>query len=394
MSYGINIIENDTTPTVVVGRNIDQVIVVATGAGSTITKLSPGSVISKSTNTFSSIPEAEIKYINALLGVGYAVLLVGYSSDNKESLVKDLCNKYVYDPRFVVSTITPQSGTSSGTYDSATLELYNFMAQISTARQDVVALMDQPTSATYEYSMSTLVNALKSSTLTDAASIIWSQVAGFIGSPKVVLPSGLTEEVPASISYLIGHARATTMLGYPYAPIAGVQASPYLAISGVTTEVPGVVADKVQNEDSISTNPIVSLGRYGYTIFGNSTAMASTDTPSVLSQLSARLVVNYVKKAIHDICTQLSFSTNPSWVWAQFDMRLSEVLDGVVANNGLYSYDINIIQTEEMAISGKLDANVELGIQRAVSKFDIGVVLSDEDLEITESTSSSEGGSN
>ena len=182
--------------------------------------------------------------------------------------------------------------------------------------------------------------------------------------------------LPPSIAYL--EAVATAQRTY----------SPWYAVAGPTRgALPNVSETAVQLGQGVSENlndalinPISKYRNYGYVINGNN-ILNSAATSRTYSQLSVRMAINAAVSSIFSICQSLTFQPNTSVLWAEFTGRVTQVLDGIKATEGITKYEVTMDDTTMTAAdrnNGRVRGVVKIWPTLAAEEFVIDFEIANE----------------
>lgn len=182
--------------------------------------------------------------------------------------------------------------------------------------------------------------------------------------------------LPPSIAYL--EAVATAQRTY----------SPWYAVAGPTRgALPNVSETAVQLGQGVSENlndalinPISKYRNYGYVINGNN-ILNSAATSRTYSQLSVRMAINAAVSSIFSICQSLTFQPNTSVLWAEFTGRVTQVLDGMKATEGITRYEVTMDDTTMTAAdrnNGRVRGVVKIWPALAAEEFVIDFEIANE----------------
>lgn len=199
------------------------------------------------------------------------------------------------------------------------------------------------------------------------------------------------KNMPGSFAYLMSLANA-------------VQTSPnWLAIAGVNRGViPGAsalatnermtraIADSYMvnaelvddTKYSLFINPITAVRPYGLTVWGNRTlATTAAQTEKALYFLNMRSLIAEIKKRCYKAAEQLMFEQNSDVLWINFKAKIIPLLDEMASSYGISGYKI----IKEPADSKtQLKSTIKVFPIYAVEDFDITVMLTDEEVTVSE----------
>lgn len=194
--------------------------------------------------------------------------------------------------------------------------------------------------------------------------------------------------MPGSFGYLLSLANSITTYDSPdYYAIAGVVRGLVPHFNSSVIDVTGAEAEAVQDRerDHISINPIVNVQGYGHCIWGNRSLYPNISTAShpdgdlaASSFLNIRVMAADVKKVVYAACKKYTFETNSTELWLKFKSEVEPLLDQMIADNALVSYEMIKQSTTERAT---LSVYIKLVTQYAVEDFDITIGLTDSTVE-------------
>ena len=211
---------------------------------------------------------------------------------------------------------------------------------------------------------------------------------GAMFTPWCNCTNGLT--MPGSYVYL--STLAVSIKANPsWMNVAGVSRGLATIVSSLNTDQPltNRIAESYQygygyDEEPMSCiNAITFIRPYGYTIWGDRTLLNySVNTKGfALSFLHLRNLVSEVKKVAYVSSQQVMFEVNNDILWTKFKSLLAPTLDSMVSANGLVQYKLVKVTPSDKT---KLKCQIILRPTYNVESVNINVVLTDEDLEVTE----------
>lgn len=182
--------------------------------------------------------------------------------------------------------------------------------------------------------------------------------------------------LPPSIAYL--EAVATSQRTYsPWYAVAG----PVRGALPNVVEVAEVLGQGVsENINDAFLNPISKYRNYGFVINGNN-ILNSTATSRTYSQLSVRLAINTAVASVFSICQSLTFQPNTSILWAEFTGRVTQVLDGMKATEGISKYEVTMDDSTMTAADrneGRVKGIVKIWPVLAAEEFVIDFEIANE----------------
>ena len=138
-----------------------------------------------------------------------------------------------------------------------------------------------------------------------------------------------------------------------------------------------------------TVNPIMMWPDDGYLIYGNRTLLAPNAlNESFLEYLNIRIMLCEIKKMIKRSAERITFEPNDEIAWINFKYNCNQLLDELKGNRGLEWYRWEKQKTQ-LNGSGPVKQNQIVATLRlkpivAVEAFDIGVLLTDQNAEISE----------
>lgn len=144
-----------------------------------------------------------------------------------------------------------------------------------------------------------------------------------------------------------------------------------------------ILEDRSNIKNHVASNPICNIAPYGDIIWGNRT-MHPLSVPSNgqgdIIQLTASSFLNIrhlccdLKKAIYQAGRRYSFDPNSDVLWFNFKSAVKPILENMMNNQGIRSYQIIRVKTNKKAVAV---ARVIITPIEAVEDFDIMVELAD-----------------
>ena len=335
---------------------------------------------------FAGIPVIYYAYKNTQLSDNAQTVSDLYSAmDDVLELIKD---KGEYSPKYITMGGYPVLGYNNNVITKK-------MVEVAATRGDCVALIDHTDKADRPLAKD------------DTASVYYEvkQLAtdenfegqfGAVFTPWATYDfaslgaSSKNQKLPGSYAYCISLAQSVKTNANWFA-IAGVTRGlvPNLvskkdAYALDTEEVlTNAIADSYQNDQDVSINAITNIRPYGYTIWGNRTLKDNTITEgtTATSFLNLRNLINDVKKVAYTAAKSLMFEQNTDILWINFKSKLTPTLDRMSSGQGLSGYKI-IKETPTDGDRTKVQAKIILYPVYAVEKFDITVIIRNEDIEV------------
>ena len=138
-----------------------------------------------------------------------------------------------------------------------------------------------------------------------------------------------------------------------------------------------------QSQHSILVNPFANVRPYGITVWGNRTlAQTSSTTEKASYFFNQRSMVTEIKKVCYAAAESLMFEQNSDILWINFKAKVVPLLDQLKSSYGISGYKI----VKETASSKRqLKATITIAPIYAVEEFDINIILTNEDVDVTES---------
>ena len=323
------------------------------------------------------------------------------------SIYEKLLDRWTYNFKYLTcggySTLTI-ANTSS--FDEKILPQ---MLIVCGVRGDAIALIDTPENIKLETVYSYINNLSKESnsykvqsggphvveTITyttpqnrlEESTLKYGAIIGPVGIYELsAVANPKTIKLPGSFGYLKCLANAINTYKSPnYFAIAGVTRGKVPSLKSLDTDVPGAVAELVQQKTTgqISINPIANVQGYGLCIWGNRTLYPNQASDQLIASsfLNIRVMVADVKKTIYAACKKYTFETNSTELWLKFKSEITPLLDKMVADGALEDYNLIKNTTTEKAT---LSVTVQLVTLYAVEDFDITVELTDSTVEVAE----------
>ena len=189
--------------------------------------------------------------------------------------------------------------------------------------------------------------------------------------------------LPGSLAYLLAYGRS-------------VQSNAnWFAASGVTRGVvPSLVAPVEEitesqmhilqgDEGSLNfyVNPIMMVGSYGYKVWGNRTTLINRSVDSYFKYLNIRMLLCDIKKTLYEASIRSTFEPNDDVTWINFKSMCSGLLDRMTSGRGLNWYRWRRVPTKKKAT---IEAILTISPIEAVENFDLTVMLTDQDVTVTE----------
>lgn len=285
------------------------------------------------------------------------------NNDSKLSIFSVLEDKYIYDIKFIVS----------GGYIDQDLYIAKSMTNLAESRGDCVAIPDVPIN-TPKGTANKYFSTINTSYGTSFAPWCYTELA---------TSKSIKKWMPPSFIFLRRLATSVISNGNPiWYPVAGVKRASVSDVVKTEYEIGGAMIDEWQEMNSQALNPILKLRSYGYVIYGQRTMYATDDSnypsPSALRQLSVRLTVNEIKRAIFNICLGLKFEKNDLYTWNEFCVLLRPLLNAMKSDRGVTDYQLIMNETtttNEDIQEYRIRGSVKISVLNTVEDFDIGFTL-------------------
>lgn len=326
-------------------------------------------------------------YAAEVLGGGLPVVYYAYSeTDTLSGLYQAMdkaldivADKGEFSPKYITSGGYPVLGYKSNVIASK-------MIEVAVGRGDAVALIDHTNNRERALTGDTSVYA-------ETKEFIGDTVNGQFGAlftpwatyaTTSLEASNTNIQMPGSFAYCTSLAQSVKT-NANWLAIAGV------ARGLVSNIIPGslntkelltnTIADSYQKDTDVSINAITNIRPYGLTIWGNRTLKKNTvdEGTSATSFLNLRNLVNDVKKIAYTAAKSLMFEQNTDILWINFKSKLTPTLDRMTSGQGLSGYKIIKETTSDRT---KVKAKIILYPVYAVEKFEITVIIRNEDIEV------------
>jgi hypothetical protein len=280
---------------------------------------------------------------------------------------------------------------SAGTPQALTSAVWTEMIDISTVRQDMVAVLDAPPDLTVDtdsgggpYGVdqfwrgtSNHAETLNVNTSFAATYFSWVTIHDYFNGVDVSLPPG--SAAAGAISY-------SDRVSYPWWAAAGLTRGTLAPLVKDTAYQP--LDDEILTLQSDNTmgcvNPILVIDD-SYYIMGQKTMLRST---SLLNRLNVRRLVNKIRKQLNAVLAQLQFQPNDERTWREFEELVKPYLDHLVTSRGLVSYDVqvglNVSMTATDVEAGRLIGRIVLVLMPTGEKVIFDYVITDQDANFSE----------
>ena len=140
---------------------------------------------------------------------------------------------------------------------------------------------------------------------------------------------------------------------------------------------------------NIRVNPIVNFGaNYGMVVFGNRTCYSDQAAVTFKKFLNVRLLLLKIHKEAFKASITHMFEPNDDITWLSFKQSVNNLLDDMVTGRGLRYYKWRKLKPSRL---GEIRARLTIRPIEAVESFDITISMTDEDIEVTETTYSFDG---
>lgn len=366
---------------------------------------SDGSLVLLLNVTKDSIVDVEVKWTNDIIITYSFSFNTCVFSKNTYSTYNNILDRWNYNIKYITSGGYPSLLSYNNVYD-----LPKTMLMAATYRGDLVALLDDKLTNSILDTYSK-VNDVFTSNINDFIFNGESTGNAFNLSFKanefrqeedtrkygnIIAPGGIyyttssilsTKEIdsirmPGSFAYLLCLVKSIEILKNPdYFAIAGVSRGLVPNLKSLLIEPTGAESEAVQVRDwkQISINPIVYVQNYGYCIWGNRTLFPNPSGDLAASSFAnIRVMSADVKKVIYYACRELTFETNSVELWLKFKSKVEPILEQMVSNGALESFDL---LRKETSLKATLAVYVKLVTEYAVEDFDITIGLTDSTVE-------------
>lgn len=314
-----------------------------------------------------------------------------------DNLFDNLQDRGSYDVRFITSGYYPIFEA----YGASVYETLNRFIGAAGVRGDATAILD------YANNPSRTLSSAN-----DSGSVYSAIKATVKANPIVIAPAGQNRNedgytyasmfIPWGVygssglsSIVTGNILMPPSFGYLCNYAISIQTNPaWFAIAGTARGVVGnlvalqqnvteVIADSYQPRDDVSINAIARIRPYGFTIWGNRTLKNNESNKELVatSFLNIRQLVSSLKQQVYVSAKKLMFEQNDDILWLNFKAEITPLLDRMVGNNGLYTYQIKKVPTDKKAT---IVAQIILYAIEAVESFDITIQLKDQTVLVSE----------
>jgi len=140
--------------------------------------------------------------------------------------------------------------------------------------------------------------------------------------------------------------------------------------------------DNTGNKLSCRVNPIMNAGSYGYRIWGNKVYYPTPVTENQYREyLNVRILLCDIKKQIYHSAMRTTFEPNDDLVWINFKSLCNSLLDTMKSGRGIKWYKWEKVKSDKYAT---ITAKLWVTPIEAVESFDISVILTSEEVNVTE----------
>lgn len=349
---------------------------------------------------FSVNDVSDITFLNSSTPVYSDVTISGIYSifaSTTDNLFDNLQDRGSYDVRFITSGYYPIFEA----YGASVYETLNRFIKAAGVRGDATAILDYAN------------NPARSLASNDDSGSVYSKIKATVkANPIVIAPAGQNRNedgytyasmfIPWGVygssglsSIVTGNILMPPSFGYLCNYAISIQTNPaWFAIAGTARGVVGnlvalqqnvteVIADSYQPRDDVSINAIARIRPYGFTIWGNRTLKNNESNKELVatSFLNIRQLVSSLKQQVYVSAKKLMFEQNDDILWLNFKAEITPLLDRMVGNNGLYTYQIKKVPTDKKAT---IVAQIVLYAIEAVESFDITIQLKDQTVLVSE----------
>lgn len=303
--------------------------------------------------------------------------LTGGSNPNDDDVIHEvkktyspLKDKYLYDIKFISNGGYVDEIVSSAELTVVPQIKHRYieesMIDLAESRGDCLALVDIP----FDIDKEDAVQYFQQ--------ISTSYATAYAPWVQFNLLTRTTRWCPPSFAALWTIARSVSTGNPVYAPPAGVNRANMPEVVDLSFVIPSEYIDYWQDNYIQFINPIVYINGYGVNIFGQRTLYnqveSSYNNTSALQYLNVRLVANEIKKRIFKTCIELTFEYNNLHTWLSFKSKMSELLENLLYNNHITSYDVvmdETTMTDTDIRSNHIVGTVSVSVSNTAEKFDI-----------------------
>ena len=282
------------------------------------------------------------------------------------------------------------------------------MIRLAADREDAVALIDHtnnPARSIYETDALSVVSRVREefSNLDTITGSYGTMFTPWYNCTNTHITGGTSRnylaQMPASLAFL--SALAQQLKNYnPWLAVSGVSRGPVPYCSGlhINSNLTNNVADSYQfvpddtnigeRNKGVSINPITYIRNYGYCIWGNRTLRNNTNGTQATSFLNIRDLTSDIKKALYEAAQSLMFEQNTDILWINFKSMITPLLDRMVSNYILTSYNITKYnvdpETGTPVPAYKVLANITIRPINSVEVFELQVTLENNNISVAE----------
>lgn len=281
---------------------------------------------------------------------------------------QNITDKMLYDVAFITSGGYPNLKEDVLLNSDYSL-IGKQMLDAAGSRGDAVAVLNFENTVQPSQQLGIVENIFPANSVTDNSESLNS--FGAVFSPNVTVYCSTTksdELMPASFAYLRSFANSVRNNAVWFA-VSGVKRGLVSEFKSSSHSISQVRMNEWQDGEQ-SINPIMEIRPSGYCIFGNRTLHfnANTDNLSLLSFLNVRVLNNYLKKVVRQVCLSLTYENNDNVLWNNFKANISPTLDQMKTGRGIFDYKIVKGTTDKKATIAGI---VRIQPIEAVESFDI-----------------------
>jgi len=189
--------------------------------------------------------------------------------------------------------------------------------------------------------------------------------------------------LPGSLAYLLAYGRSVQSNANWFAA-SGVTRGVVPSLVAPVEEITEAQMHKLQGDEgtlSFYVNPIMMVGSYGYKVWGNRTTLVNSSVDSYFKYLNIRMLLCDIKKTLYEASIRSTFEPNDDVTWINFKAMCSGLLDRMTSGRGLNWYRWRRVPTKKKAT---IEAILTISPIEAVENFDLTVMLTDQDVTVTE----------
>ena len=187
----------------------------------------------------------------------------------------------------------------------------------------------------------------------------------------------------ASFAYLFKFAQSIATGANPWDAVAGFQRGTVSNCVELLQPVTNAIADECQPRTDYAINAMCNIKPQGLVIWGNRTLKNNAEEGELTHQsfLNVRNACSGIKRQVYISCKSLTFQKNTDILWATFRNKITPLLDRMVTDGGIQSYQVIRVQTQKKAT---VVARIVVTPIEAVEDWDITLELADGTAVVTE----------